>query len=220
VRGVSSAAMNALFSAANLDLLGGSLHCVVSLLLNSICSMREILRKQIKEKDAMIDSLLARLNPTSSTFTPLSIIPSRLALTPEQRIAYRDVLAYYDKTAGSSKSIPDGSRKYDLSALDDDLDYESETEESSGVEDLQESTNALHIHPLPAVEAPSGLVAKTVLESRVGSPALSKEHSSSGSSQVEAASASEEGIGSLAYFEPGEKKLIFWNVRFSIRGSD
>lgn len=216
VQGALSVVMSALFLAANLDPLGKYTLYLAYSHTNVILSMREILRKQIKEKDAMIDSLLARLNPTSSTFTPLSIMPSRMALTPDQRIVYRDVLAYYEKTAGSYKSASDGSRKFDLSALEEDSDYESETEDSSGVEDLQESTSALHIHPLPAVEAPSGLVAKTALESRVGSPTLSKEHGSSDGSQTEAASASEEGIGNFAYFEPGERFSLCRDVRLSV----
>ncbi|KAI0686308.1 hypothetical protein BC835DRAFT_1420504 [Cytidiella melzeri] len=165
--------------------------------------MRDILRKKIREKDSMIDSLLARLNPTSATATPLSIAPSRMALTPEQRTIYRDILAYYEKGQGSCKSACEGFRRFDLSTLEEDSDYDSDSEESTGLEDLQESTSALHIHPLPAAEAPSGLVAKTALESRVGSPASAREHGSSEGSQIEAISVQEEGIGNLAYFEPG-----------------
>lgn len=165
--------------------------------------MREILRKQIREKDAMIDSLLARLNPASSTVTPLSITPSRLALTAEQRTIYRDVLAYYEKGQGNCKGAGDSLRKFDVSTLEEEFEYDSDPEETSDVEDLQESTNGLHIHPLPAAEAPSGLVAKTALESRVGSPAFARDPGSSDSSQPEGASSQEEGIGNLAYFEPG-----------------
>ncbi|KAI0087537.1 hypothetical protein BDY19DRAFT_994860 [Irpex rosettiformis] len=165
--------------------------------------MREILRKQIREKDAMIDNLLARLNPTSSTVTPLSITPSRLALTREQRTVYRDVLTYYEKGQGTSKGAGEGLRKFDVSTLEEEYECDSDPEEVSDVEDLQESTTSLHIHPLPASEAPTGLVAKTALESRVGSPAFARDPASSEGSQADILSSQEEGIGNLAYFEPG-----------------
>ena len=165
--------------------------------------MREILRKQIREKDAMIDNLLARLNPTSSAVTPLSITPSRLALTQEQRTAYRDVLAYYEKGQGTCKGAGESFRKFDVSTLEEEFECDSDAEDSSDVEDLQESTTSLHIHPLPVAEAPSGLVAKTALQSRVGSPAFARDPGSSDGSQADVISPQEEGIGNLAYFEPG-----------------
>ena len=165
--------------------------------------MREILRKQIREKDAMIDNLLARLNPTPSTFTPVAIAPSRLALTPEQRTLYRDVLAYYEKGQAASKGVGDGYRKFDVSTLEEEFENSSDSEELSDLEEVQEGTTALHIHPLPVAEAPSGLVAKTALQSRVGSPAFARDPGSSDGSQADVISPQEEGIGNLAYFEPG-----------------
>lgn len=170
-----------------------------------LLSMRELLRKQIREKDAKIDKLLARLNPTSSTFTPLSIVPSRIALTAQQRTTYRDVLAYYEKGQGSSKSAGETLRKFDLSTLEEEFEYDSGSDDSTDVADLQEHASALHINPLPAAEAPTGLVAKTALESRsrLGSPVSSREPESSDGDHEEMVAAQDTGIGNLAYFEPG-----------------
>lgn len=173
--------------------------------------MREILRKQIREKDVMIDNLLARLNPTSSMATPLAISPSRLALTPEQRNVYRDVLAYYEKSQSLSKSATEGGRKFNVSALDEDSEYDSESDESIAVDELQESTSNLHINPLPATEAPAGLLAKTALESksRLGSPASARGSGSEWDQLEDHASSSHSGgIGNLAYFEPGESPML------------
>ena len=167
--------------------------------------MREILRKQIREKDVMIDNLLAKLNPASSLATPLSINPSRLALSAEQRSRYRDVLMYLDKgqnARAAGDAVP--RQKIDVSSLDDEYDFASDSEDgSSGMEDLQESTAALHIHPLPARCAPAGVLASAALEtrslSRVSSPASGREPTES-EHQEEMADG---GLANAAYFQPG-----------------
>ena len=153
----------------------------------------------------MIDNLLARLNPASSMSTPLAISPSRLALTPEQRNVYRDVLAYYEKSQSQSKSAAETARKFDVSALDEDLEYDSDSDGSVAMDDLQESASALHINPLPATEAPAGLLAKTALESksRLGSPSSVRGSGSEGD-QVDDQASSHGGIANPAYFEPGK----------------
>ena len=201
--------------------------------------MREILRKQIREKDAMIDNLLAKLNPASSMSTPLSINPSRLALTQEQRLQYRDVLLYLDKAQSSTKASAgtDGASsraKIDVSALDDEYEYDSESDDgggggggtSSGIEDLQQSTSALHIHPLPQKHAPAGILASTTLEtrSRLSSPVSGRDPPSS---EGEQGSAHEDGAGvggsagagdgfaNSAYFEPGACRLPVGASEFS-----
>lgn len=166
--------------------------------------MRDILRKQIREKDAMIDNLLAKLNPASSMTTSLSINPARLALTPEQRTQYRDVLMYLEK--GQTRVSGEAARqKIDVSALDEEFEVESDSEDvGSGMEDLQESTSSLHLHPLPTKRAPAGVLASTALESRsrLSSPVSGRDPTSSGESEALEDSA-DGGITSFAYFEPG-----------------
>ncbi|EKM52424.1 uncharacterized protein PHACADRAFT_30944 [Phanerochaete carnosa HHB-10118-sp] len=168
--------------------------------------MRDILRKQIREKDVMIDNLLAKLNPASSTATPLAINPSKLTLTPEQRTQYRDILMYLDKVQGSSRVSSEAARqKIDLSAFDEEFEEDSESEGvSSGMEDVQESTPSFHLHPLPAKRAPAGVLAATALESRsrLSSPVSGRDPTSSGESDPHDDPA-EGGITSSAYFEPG-----------------
>jgi hypothetical protein len=183
-----------------------------SLIIGERHRMREILRKQIREKDAMIDDLLAKLNPASSMCTPLSINPSRLALTAEQRSRYRDVLMYLDKGQNTGKASGEAVRqKIDVSLLDEEYDYESESEAcSSGIDELQESTSSLHIHPLPAKRAPAGVLASAALEtrslSRASSPAPGGEPASSESSFQD--ELTEGGIANLSYFQPGAFDLL------------
>ena len=170
-------------------------------------SMREILRKQIREKDAEIDNLLAKLNPTSLMSTPLSINPSRLALTQDQRVQYRDVLMYLDKAQNSARvsGEPSSRAKIDVSALDEEYEYDSESEDgSSGMEDLQESTASLHIHPLPQKFAPAGILASTTLESRsrLSSPVSGRDPASSENEQQQE-DVADGGFANSAYFEPG-----------------
>ncbi|PSS11026.1 hypothetical protein PHLCEN_2v3322 [Hermanssonia centrifuga] len=162
--------------------------------------MREILRKQIREKDTMIDTLLAQLNPTATTATPLSLNTSRLALTQEQRNSYRDVLNYLEKSQGCGRA--ESRPKIDVSSLEDESDYEEEEEEGEALDDDEGFPGSLfQVHPLPTRCAPAGLLAKAALEtrsrSRMSSPTDSAERS------TDADSPEEGGIGNLAYFEPG-----------------
>lgn len=165
--------------------------------------MREILRKQIREKDTMIDNLLAKLNPAAPSTTPLALNVSKLALTPEQRNVYRDVLAYFEKSQGVRSSE---KAKIDVSSLDEDSEYDSDSEAGEAEGDSEDTSAALYQPFLPTKCAPAGLVAKTVLEtrsrSRLSSPAASVlgRSESEGSDDV---AAIEAGIGSLSYFEPG-----------------
>lgn len=179
--------------------------------------MREILRKQIREKDAQIDSLLAKLNPASASSTPLSINTARLPLTPAQRATYRDVLLYLDKAQNTARpsAAADGARpKIDVSALDADFEYDSDEDDDgsggSGLEELQESAAGLHLYPRPATIAPAGVLASTA--SRLSSPDLAREPHAGGSG---ASGSSAEGgvpavgITSAAYFEPGASRVRF-----------
>lgn len=159
----------------------------------------------------MIDTLLAKLNPASSTSTPLSINPSRLALTQTQRTQYRDVLMYLDKAQNAAKlSSGDSSTraKIDVSALDEEYEYDEESDDEgsggSGADDLQQSTSSLHIHPLPQKFAPAGILASTTLESRsrLSSPVSGRDPTSS-EGEPSQEDTTNDGFANSAYFQPG-----------------
>lgn len=162
--------------------------------------LREILRKQIREKDAMIDELLNQLNPAPSLATPLSIIPSRLALTDSQRHVYRDVLAWFEKSQNGAK---DNKGRIDVSFLEDgsDDDFESDEEQSQADETQNTSFDlSQQLRSLPGASAPAGLLVTTVLESqRQPSPTGETEHEDTEGKDLRI----ERGIGSKGYFQPG-----------------
>ena len=164
--------------------------------------MREILRKQIREKDAQIDNLLAQLNPAAPTATPLALNVAKLALTPEQRAAHRDVLAYFEKSQG----VRSGERtKIDVSTLDDESDYDSDEDTlSCGDADVEDISGSIHQLHLPTRCTPTGMIAKAALESRSRSRMPSPDASAGRTdSDSEDPVAAEGGIGNLSYFEPG-----------------
>ncbi|KAH8092166.1 hypothetical protein BXZ70DRAFT_898356 [Cristinia sonorae] len=165
--------------------------------------LREVLQKQIREKDARIDELLSQMNPTPSLTTPLSIIPSRLALTDSQRCTYRDALAWLEKAQSSSKT--DLRAKIDVSFLEDgsDSDLDSEDDKMSVDDDVPStSRRSVRFSHLPGAAAPAGVLAAAALESNRGkspmrvSP-LPEEPEDSQDLKIEG------GIGSKSYFQPG-----------------
>ena len=168
-----------------------------------VFSVREILRKQIREKDAMIDNLLAKLNPAAPSNTPLSLNVSRLALSPEQRTAYRDVLAYFEKSQG----VKTPEKKIDVSSLDDDSEYDSDSDSGDAEGEGEDSSSTFCQPHIPSKCAPAGLLAKAALEtrsrSRMSSPVTSAHGRSESEPGSEDIAAIEAGIGNLSYFEPG-----------------
>lgn len=98
-------------------------------------SVRMVLRQQIREKDAMIDNLLNRVNPGPTMATPLTLVPARLPLSAKERAEYRDVLTYLERAAqqAGQRFMGDGRTKFDISALEDVMsEDESESEEDAG----------------------------------------------------------------------------------------
>ncbi|KAI0794903.1 hypothetical protein C8Q75DRAFT_803748 [Abortiporus biennis] len=169
--------------------------------------VNEILRKQIKEKDAMIDDLLHRLNPTPSLATPLSLNLSRLALTASQRVKHRDVLAWFERPQNKIKSCRELKSKVKLAGLQpDDEDNFSDDEDSDtaggsgspAAEELDEPT-VTHRLTLPEASAPAGLLASTVIHSRQRS--VSVDPGSDEDEEVDMST--ERGVGSRTYFDPG-----------------
>ncbi|TCD60645.1 hypothetical protein EIP91_009746 [Steccherinum ochraceum] len=169
--------------------------------------MRDILRKQIREKDAMIDQLLGRLNPSPSLATPLAIVPSKLCLTPEQRQRHQAVLAWLDKHRGGSKNATDPRAKIDVSALEDEPCSDESGEEDDDEDDEEGDEFAaaflLQLDFTPAASAPAGILASTALLcSRRCSPTPASpegEPSEEDSRDLKV----EGGIGCRTYFAPG-----------------
>lgn len=157
--------------------------------------MREILQKQIREKDAMIDTLLQQLNPKPSLCTPLTLVPSRLALTDSQRAAYRDVLSWFEKVQSGVRV--DGKEKIDVSVLEDGYDEGLDSDNEGNSSDAHDALPAPQPHLLPGGSAPAGLLASAALysDSAIASPPSPEE---TRDLKVE------KGIGSKTYFQPGE----------------
>ena len=174
-----------------------------ALFISLACSVREILRKKIREKDAMIDNLLARLNPTAPSATPLSLNVARLALTPDQRAAYRDVLSYFEK----SQSVRTVEKKIDVSTLDEDSEYESDSDNDTEGGDADDAASSVFQPHVPTKCTPTGLLAKSALETRSRSRLSSPETSNHGRTESEGSeetTSTGAGIGNPSYFEPGE----------------
>lgn len=91
-----------------------------------------VLRQQIREKDAMIDNLLSRVNPGPTMATPLTLVPARLPLSSKERTEYRDILSYLERAAqqAGQRVLGDGRTRFDISALEDIIsDEDSDTDE-------------------------------------------------------------------------------------------
>lgn len=165
--------------------------------------MRDILRKQIKEKDVMIDQLLNRLNPSPSLATPLAIVPSKLTLTSEQRIKHQSALAWLEKHRTGSRATQDSKAKVDVSALEDDPVSDDSMDEGSDEEEGDEDAPRTLLNELdfaPAGPAPAGILASTVLSlSRHQSPIPGSSSAGEDSRDLRV----EGGIGSKSYFAPG-----------------
>ncbi|THH33350.1 hypothetical protein EUX98_g804 [Antrodiella citrinella] len=165
--------------------------------------LREVLQKQIREKDAQIDELLSQMNPTPSLATPLSIIPSRLALTDSQRFTYRDALAWLEKAQSCSKS--DMKAKIDVSFLEDGSDSDLDSDDNMSLDDdLQSSSSSsTQFTSLPGASAPAGVLAAVALESRHRAHATTDMPPHLEGLEPSQDLKIEGGIGSKAYFQPG-----------------
>ena len=168
--------------------------------------MREILQKQIREKDAMIDTLLQQLNPKPSLCTPLTLVSSRLALTESQRAAYRDVLSYFEKVQSGARA--DGKEKIDVSVLEDGYDEGLDSDGEGNHADIPDTPNAPQPHLLPGGSAPAGLLASLALDSdRATSSPPSSDVPSKDDEETKDLKI-EKGIGSKKYFQPGKISIL------------
>ncbi|KAJ3485890.1 hypothetical protein NLJ89_g11859 [Agrocybe chaxingu] len=103
-----------------------------------VISKREYLLAQIRQKDAIIESLLKQLhNPYLAT--PLSIASYRMATSPSDQ-NNRNVLAWLDRLqssvrdAGNNKGTPYAfSELRNIDGIEDDSDNESEKKRGNGV---------------------------------------------------------------------------------------
>ena len=129
-----------------------------------------VLRQQIREKDAMIDNLLNRVNPGPTMATPLTLVPARLPLSAKERAEYRDVLTYLERAAqqAGQRFMGDGRTKFDISALEDVMsEDESESEEDA-----------------PGLGVPEGLLSPKRAVSPRGEQAAGSQSQSQSQSQV------------------------------------
>ncbi|KAI0073211.1 hypothetical protein K474DRAFT_1603752 [Panus rudis PR-1116 ss-1] len=165
--------------------------------------MREVLQKQIREKDSMIDNLLQQINPTPSLATPLSIVPSRLALTEAQREQYRDVLSWFEKAQSGVKG--DLREKIDVSPLEEGYeegaDSDDEGSQDSNCPDACAAALARQLRFLPGESAPAGLLVSAVLDSTkkkqsTEQTSARQDDDDNQDLRIEA------GIGSKNYFQP------------------
>ena len=152
-------------------------------------SKREYLLAQLRQKEAIIDSLLKQIhNPTHQT--PLNLaLPSQTSLTttahstvsPEPA-ANKDVLAWIEKIQGASVRTAGGTGGANAFQLDtraeledpfhDDAEdddgagageNETEQEAEADVEPSEENKNKSKLHSLPEEAAPLGLIANLAL---------------------------------------------------------
>lgn len=172
-------------------------------------SMRVVLQQQIREKNAMIDKVLSQVNPGPTMPTPLTLVPARLPLSEEERNKYRDVLAYIERstTQTAARIGGDGRPKFDISALEDPSEVDSESDED--MDDVTSPKRGLspkgdaRIDSILEVAAPTGMMAIAALETRSNAAtkgSVADSTSEGGSSQK---SAHDGGIANEAYFLPG-----------------
>ncbi|KAI0830360.1 hypothetical protein BC628DRAFT_1408462 [Trametes gibbosa] len=172
--------------------------------------MRVVLQQQIREKNAMIDKVLSQVNPGPTMPTPLTLVPARLPLSDEERNKYRDVLAYLERstTQTAARIGGDGRPKFDISALEDPSEADSETEdEMEGVatpsRGLSPKGEPRPMDSILEVAAPTGMMAIAAFETRHIAAKGSVVESSSSEGGSSHNSAPEGGIANESYFLPG-----------------
>ncbi|EIW56374.1 uncharacterized protein TRAVEDRAFT_49201 [Trametes versicolor FP-101664 SS1] len=135
--------------------------------------MRVVLQQQIREKNAMIDKVLSQVNPGPTMPTPLTLVPARLPLSEEERNKYRDVLAYIERstTQAAARIGGNGRPKFDISALEDPSEVDSESD--NDMEGLTSPERGLSLKgkmrqmdAILEVAAPTGMMAIAALETR------------------------------------------------------
>ncbi|KAI0772374.1 hypothetical protein BD413DRAFT_603880 [Trametes elegans] len=170
--------------------------------------MRVVLQQRIREKNAEIDKVLSKVNPGPTMPTPLTLVPARLPLSEEERTKYRDVLAYLERTAtqAGQRIGGDNRPKFDISALEDPSEAESDSDEEM-VEGVVSPSRAVSpkgdhrpMDTILEVAAPTGLMAIAALETL---NTTGKSIADSSSSESSHKSIPEGGIASETYFLPG-----------------
>ncbi|KAI0633110.1 hypothetical protein C8Q77DRAFT_871216 [Trametes polyzona] len=170
--------------------------------------MRVVLQQQIREKNAMIDKVLSQVNPGPTMPTPLTLVPARLPLSDEERNKYRDVLAYLERstTQAAARIGGDGRPKFDISALEDPSEVDSESEdEMEGVTSpgraVSPKSDSRPMDTVLEVAAPTGIMALAALETRnITSKGTVTESSASDNSH---GSVHDGGISNESYWLPG-----------------
>ncbi|KAL7278771.1 hypothetical protein ACG7TL_007779 [Trametes sanguinea] len=174
--------------------------------------MRVVLQQQIREKNAMIDKVLSQVNPGPTMPTPLTLVPARLPLNEDERNKYRDVLAYLERAAtqAGTRIAGDGRPKFDISALEDPSEAESDSEDEmvdgATSPNRGASPKGSEMRPMDSileVAAPTGLMAIAALETRSIAPKGSAPDSSASEGGSSGKSSVENGIASETYFLPG-----------------
>jgi hypothetical protein len=154
------------------------------------CSKREYLLAQLRQKEAIIDSLLKQIhNPTHQTPLNLALpsgpsLPAHSTVSPEPA-AHKDVLAWIEKIEGACASVRTagggggaGAFRLDARAEPDEaFDDEAEDDDGAGAGegDLveneveaeepgdKEKKSKSKLHSLPEEAAPLGLIANLSL---------------------------------------------------------
>lgn len=168
----------------------------------------------------MIDVLLNQVNPGPTVATPLTLVPSRLSLTPAERAAHRDVLSWLEKATASGsggKSAAELSKRFEIASLEDEEELESDDSEDDDDDgkdsNRRNSPPRLSSHQIQTLleeSTPAGLLANASLQhvrvttSTTGTPSGSN---SDGSSSKDTAS-TELGPGSENYFLPGTLEVL------------
>lgn len=173
--------------------------------------MRVVLQQQIREKNAMIDKVLSQVNPGPTMPTPLTLVPARLPLSEEERNKYRDVLAYIERstTQAAARIGGDGRPKFDISALEDPSEVDSESDDdmeglTSPKRGLSPKSEMRPMDSILEVAAPTGMMAIAALETRniAGKGSVADSSTSEGGSSHK--SAPDGGIANESYFLPGK----------------
>ncbi|KAI1785437.1 hypothetical protein LXA43DRAFT_899849 [Ganoderma leucocontextum] len=184
--------------------------------------MRMVLRQQIREKDAMIDNLLSRVNPGPTMATPLTLVPARLPLSSKERTEYRDILSYLERAAqqAGQRVLGDARARFDISALEDIIsDEDSDTDEDmvtaaaaaaasapqggdGAASPVRGSSVERAVQPVDTIleaMAPTGIMATAALQSSRAAASAMPDDSSTDSAH----SHESKGVAGESYFLPG-----------------
>ncbi|KAM5540986.1 hypothetical protein V8D89_005297 [Ganoderma adspersum] len=203
---------------------GGGYECVFPGRKPRAPGMRMVLRQQIREKDAMIDNLLSRVNPGPTMATPLTLVPARLPLSSKERTEYRDILSYLERAAqqAGQRVLGDGRARFDISALEDIISEEdSDTDEDmanvaaaaaaggaapqpgdGAASPVRGSSVERAVRPVESIleaMAPTGIMASAALQSNRAAASAMPDDSSTDSAH----SHESKGVAGESYFLPG-----------------